>query len=413
MKLTLTLAAALVAFSPQERSRIDVTTLDRTLEAKKLEIKEADGALTLTVIDPAGAVSTIPGPDVVEIGFAPVDSKSAYGPDDVEILLRTGDRFMGTLGDPDPEAVQISSPSLGAVSLPFGRIDQVRFLAQRASWPKVEAKVNSDTVFTVSGDKPSGTFKTIGRGEIAYHHARRNREVKQPTKDTLALAFVIMNERDTPALPSTLYAIVQLTDGSEIRGTLKEYGANGLTFTDLYKVERTVAAGKLAGLYFQNGRVMYLSDLEPSKVEENANYIRAPEPLPGDLAFPWQRDANAGDGGRLRIRNQEFRKGLGVHARSALTFALDGAFTRFQAVVGIDDHAIRLTGMDPTGNVSFIVKGDGKVLEKRESVSSRAPANSITVDIKGVKELTLLVDFGDDQSGQGDFADWALARIIR
>ena len=37
----------------------------------------------------------------------------------------------------------------------------------------------------------------------------------------------------------------------------------------------------------------------------------------------------------------------------------------------------------------------------------------ISVDIKGVKELVLHVDFGEDRSGQGDFADWALARIIR
>jgi hypothetical protein len=379
MSRILCFTVLLAGLAPQDRGKITITTLDRSFEAKKIEIREADGKLTLTVTDSGDAVSTIEGPDVVEIGFAAVESRSAPGPDDVEILLRTGDRLIGALGDPNPEAVQIASPSLGAVSVPFGQISQVRFLPQRNSWPKLEGQIALDTLFTASGDKAGGTVKTLGRGEIVYHHARQNREKKLATKDAVMVAFVpIPPDPDPP--PATLYAIVQLTDGSEIRATLKSYGTGGLTFVDLFKAERMVAAGKVAGLYFKNGRVIYLSDLGPSKVDENANYIRAPEPLPGDLSFPWQRDANAGDGGRLRIRGQEFRKGIGVHARSVLTFSVAGGFSKFQAVVGIDDHAIRLTGQDPVGNVSFIVKGDGKVLERRESVTSKAAPFALAVD---------------------------------
>lgn len=402
----------LAVFVPQERGKITITTLDRTFEVKRIEIKEGAGGLAITATELSDAVTTIPGPDVVEIGFEAGETRPAPGPDDVEILLRTGDRLVGALGDPQTEAIQLASPSLGATTVPFGSVDQVRFLAHRTAWPKSAGEIKGDTLFTASGDKPVGTIKTIGRGEIVYHHERRKRDVTLATKDALVVCFVPIPP-DPPAPPPTLYAIVQLTDGSEIRGAPKSYGAGGLAFTDLYKTERTVAAGKVAGLYFKNGRVIYLSDLAAAKVDENANYIRAPEPLPGDLSYPWQRDTNAGDSGRLRIRGQEFRKGIGVHARSSLTFAIDGGFSRFQAILGIDDHAIRLTGQDPVGNVSFAVLGDGKTLERKEGVTSRTAPVSLSVDIKGVKELTLLVDFGEDRSGQGDFADWALARIIR
>lgn len=397
--------------SAQERGRITITTLDRSFEAKRIEIKESDGGLALTATDLADASVSIPGPDVVEIGFAPVENRPSPGPDDVEIVLGTGDRMVGALGDPQPEAVQLVSTSLGTTSIPFKHIDQVRFLSHRAEWPKVEEKIERDTLFTASGDKPSGIVTAVGRGEIAYLHHRRKKEVKLATKDAMVICFLPTEQ--ARAMPAGLYAIVQLTDGSEIRGTPKSYGAGGLTFKDLFEVERTVPAGKVAGLYFKNGRVIYLSDLQVAKVDENPNYIRGPEPLPGDLSFPWQRDANAGDAGRLRIRNQEFRKGIGVHARSALTFDLQGAFTRFQAVVGIDDHAIRLTGQDPVGNVSFLVSGDGRVLERRDGITSKSAPLALSVDLRGVKQLTLIVDFGEDQSGQGDFADWALARIIR
>jgi hypothetical protein len=410
--LSLWWAAASLALGAQERSRITITTLDRSFAARKIEIRAGTDGLTLVATDESDAVAAIPGIDVVEVGFAPVTPRTSPGPDDVEILLRTGDRIVGTLGEPREETVQVASASLGPTSVPFARIDQVRFLARRAEWPKVSGQITRDTLYTASGDRPTGTIRSLGRGEIVYIHARRDRETKLATKDAVAASFVPIPP-EPPAPPSTLYAIVQLTDGSELRGTPKSYGNAGLVFTDLYGGERTVSAAGVAGLYFKNGRVIYLSDLSPSKVEENANYIRMPEPLPGDLSYPYQRDAGAGDGGRLLIRGKEFRKGLGVHARSALTYTLDGAYSKFQATVGIDDYAVRLSGLDPVGNVSFVVLGDGQVLERRDGITSKSPPIILTVDVKGRKELTLLVDFGEDRSGQGDFADWALARVIR
>lgn len=396
----------------QDRSRITVTTVDRTFAVKRLEIAETSGDLTLASVDEAGASSSIKCLDVVEIGFAPVTPKSAPGPDDVEILLRTGDRIVGTLGAPERDAVRVSGGSLGEITVPFIRIDQIRFLGRRSDWPKEPPKITRDTLWTVSGDRPTGTVLSVGRGEIVYLHARREREVKLPTKDA-TVVFLMPIPPEPPAPPKTLYSMVQLTDGSELRGKLRAYGGAGLSFTDLYGDERTVPTSGLAGVYFKNGRVIYLSDLVPSKVDENANYLRAPEPMPGDLSFPFQRDANAGDGGRLRIRGTEFRKGIGVHARSALTFALDGGFSRFQATVGIDDYAGRLSGLDPAGNVSFAVLADGAVLERRDGFTSRTAPISLSVDVRGKKELTLLVDFGEDRSGQCDFADWALARVVR
>ena len=398
--------------SGQDRGRITITTLDRTFAAKRIEIRTGPEGLVLAATEESDAVSAIPGIDVVEVGFAPVTPRPSPGPDDVEVVLRTGDRILGTLGEAKEEAVQVASPSLGTTSIPFARIDQVRFLARRTEWPKSTGPIKDDTLYTVSGDKPTGTIKSLGRGEIVYIHARRQRETKLATKDAVAASFVPIPP-DAPTPPATLYAIVQLTDGSELRGAPKSYGSNGLVFTDLYGGERTVAAAGVAGLYFKNGRVIYLSDLAPAKVEENANYIRMPEPLPGDLSYPFQRDAGAGDGGRLLIRGKEYRKGLGVHARSALTYALDGGFSKFQATVGIDDFAVRLSGLDPVGNVSFVVLGDGQVLERRDGITSKSAPLALTVDVKGRKELTLLVDFGEDRSGQGDFADWALARVIR
>jgi hypothetical protein len=302
---------------------------------------------------------------------------------------------------------------MGRVNIDFGHIDLVGFLSQKSLWNKTPPPgMKNDVLITSTGDRPAGTIRSISKGKVVYFNERRKRDVELKTSDLMQVWFMPVGPKP-PAPPSTLYALLALTDGGSIQGTVKSYSGGALVFKDLYDVERKVPAGGLSAIYFKNGRVMYLSDLDPVKVDENANYIRGPEPQLSDLAFPWQRDANAGDAGKLSIRGKEYRKGLGVHSRSELTYPLGGAFSRFQATIGIDDYALRLSGLDQAGNVNFIVSADGKVLEKKAGVTSKSAPIQLDVEVKGRQELMLTVDFGEDRSGQCDFADWALARLIR
>jgi hypothetical protein len=296
--------------------------------------------------------------------------------------------------------------------VPFERIEHVRFLAHRLLWQKTLPKIDKDTLFITSGDKPSGTLNSISKAGIDYYNAKRKKDIKLPVGTTSAIYLTPSGDKP-PAPPTTLYSVFQLTDGSEIKGIIKGFSAGTLRFTDLYGTEHSVPNAGVAGIYFKNGRVIYLSDLVPARVEENANYIRVAEPQPSDLVLPWQRDGNAGDSGKLLIGGKEFRKGIGVHARSELTFTFDGGFTKFQATAGIDDYALRLSGFEQAGNVTFTVMADGKQVFRKEAVTSKTGGVPISVSVAGCKEITLIADFGDDRSGQGDFADWALARLIR
>ena len=108
----------------------------------------------------------------------------------------------------------------------------------------------------------------------------------------------------------------------------------------------------------------------------------------------------------LRLGGQTYRKGLGVHARSSAAWPIDGQYERFCATIGIDDAA------RPHGQVVFEVVGDGRVLFKSGPVTGRDQPQPLCVDVTGVKELTLRVDYGD-QLDLGDQANWAAARLIR
>ena len=63
---------------------------------------------------------------------------------------------------------------------------------------------------------------------------------------------------------------------------------------------------------FRGGKVTFLSDLTPAKVEETPYFGHR---------FPWRRDVNL-LGEPLKINGQSFDRGLAVHSRCILTYDL-------------------------------------------------------------------------------------------
>ena len=97
-----------------------------------------------------------------------------------------------------------------------------------------------------------------------------------------------------------------------------------------------------------------------------------------------------------------FTRGIGCHAPSVLRFPLDGKFRRFQSVVGVDDAS--------SGSVTFEVHTDGKKIFDSGRVLIGEPGKVIDLDMRGVKELQLVVtDAGDGTNF--DWANWADARL--
>lgn len=111
------------------------------------------------------------------------------------------------------------------------------------------------------------------------------------------------------------------------------------------------------------------------------------------------------DGHELSIAGQKFQHGLGTHAESRFRLQLAGKGERFTAKVGVDDETAE------PGSVVFRVLGDGKTLwDSGKRVSGDKPV-ACAVDLKGVKELLLLVTDAEDGINY-DHADWADAQIV-
>jgi hypothetical protein len=140
----------------------------------------------------------------------------------------------------------------------------------------------------------------------------------------------------------------------------------------------------------------YLSDLEPSRVDET--------PFFGHR-MPWRRDVGL-LGEPLRMNGQTYERGVAVHSRSHLTYDLNGQYARFDAVLGFDDAA------QGKGRVDCRVLADGKELFARTDLSAVEPAVVLSLPVAGASQLRLEVDFGRDQD-TGDRVNWANARLYR
>ncbi len=110
------------------------------------------------------------------------------------------------------------------------------------------------------------------------------------------------------------------------------------------------------------------------------------------------------NGTPITLRGTVYAKGIGTHAASAISYALNGGYTTFASDVGVDDDVIAKGG---TGSVDFTVIGDGKTLYDSGKLSATSPVARVSVGVAGVKTLQLVATNGIAGNIDYDHADWA------
>ncbi|OFX30908.1 MAG: hypothetical protein A2W90_15380 [Bacteroidetes bacterium GWF2_42_66] len=111
----------------------------------------------------------------------------------------------------------------------------------------------------------------------------------------------------------------------------------------------------------------------------------------------------------ININGKTFEKGLGIHAPSRLSINLKGKAVLLEASIGLDRESTRYR--KGKGSVIFAVIADGDTVLNSDVFYEDTPAQRIEIDLKGVKQLTLVCDTTKD-GYIADFAAWADARLI-
>jgi hypothetical protein len=191
---------------------------------------------------------------------------------------------------------------------------------------------------------------------------------------------------------------VTFANGDVLHGTVIAADDQQITLATPWGEKVEVAASQVAAIAVLNGRRVYLSDLQPTAVEEVPYFSRV---------MRYRRDVSF-NGEPLRVApdGPPLSRGLCVHTYSALTFDLAGGFTTLRTIVGFQQPQGKL------GRASLRIEADGKVLWENADMRGIESPVELNLDVKGVKKLTLIADFGQEQD-VGDRVVWGEARVVR
>lgn len=321
---------------------------------------------------------------------------AASGP---QVLLANGDRIRATPQHATQEILRVHSELLGDLEIPLERVGAVVLnppsdAATREGLTRrlTTGSRKHDIVVLANGDELSGTFLGLDDKTVRLEGSQGAVEMNRNGVRGLALSSDLISF----PRPKDLYAKVYLSDGTEL--ALLEGWLEGANLRGRAAFDRDVAMPieQLAAVEFRNGRLTFLSELEPAEYRHT--------PYLG-LTYPFQRDRSV-MGNVLRLRGSVYTKGLGVHSRSELSYQIDGRYRRFEATVGVDDE----TGGQ--GSVVFRVLVDGKPGWESPTLTGQVAPQHVRLDVMGARKITLIADFatlGDVQ----DHADWADAKLVR
>ncbi len=252
-------------------------------------------------------------------------------------------------------------------------------------------KRTRDVVCLLNGDTVAGTLIGMDKGNIEIEVEKRRVALKRTQ-----LAYLAFNTELTESpQPKGAFARLTLTDGSRMTLTSATSDAATLTATTVFGARLSAPLTDTAALDLFGGRCSYLSDLKEGKYEFQP-YL--------DADWPFAVNGNVAEH-PLRLGGSTYDKGISMHSRSRLSYALNGAYRRFEAVAGLDDFDGR------HGNVRLRVLADGKPLIDR-ALTGRDGAMPIRLSVEGTRTLTLEVDFGEN-GDVCDVVDWCDARLLK
>ncbi len=148
---------------------------------------------------------------------------------------------------------------------------------------------------------------------------------------------------------------------------------------------------------YQTGRIDWKSYLMPKRIvlDLSNKDLRKPEQTELQYGLILTKRDNTDKylkwsiGGKP-IDNSEF---IYTNSNSLIRYILkNGKYSKLEFSMGLDDHA----ALNHKGSVVYIVKGDGKVLFQSDIIKSGSSPKAVTVDIKGVKNLEMIVNDGGD-----------------
>lgn len=314
------------------------------------------------------------------------------------VNLRDGATLTGQVRGWDESAITLGLAADSSLSIPVSEIV--------AAWPSAAEGLGmppelagrddgGEDLAVVSNEGKIVRVKGVIKGRdgdmLSFKHDGKDRKLALDK-----LKGVRFAASQKPMAPVTHR--VTFINGDTLNATVATIDNDAASFSLPWGGQVKVPTNRIASITVLNGRRVYLSDLHPSHVEEAPYFSRT---------MHYRRDLSlSGQPLRLVSEGPIVRRGLAVHAYSALTYDLEGKFTSLRTAVGFQQPEGR------RGRAALRIEGDGKVLWSQADMRGSDKPIDVSLNITGVRHLTLIADFGEEQD-VGDRIVWGDAHVIR
>lgn len=366
---------------------------------EEVRIETADGARKYALVEVLEVRQSKPQSDDAPPVVITLIDETVLGAN--EILLNT-------------RRAEVKSARYGDFSLAFRQLRSLRFIKpadeQGERWnalhereetrdllviPKTRQikqgeSEQSITVQTV--DFLKGTVSEIADGEVKFVYNGQTIPVK------LEKVFGIVLARQNPR-PGKATCVVSL-GGDRIYASSVVSSEGKLALRLAAGADVTVSPSLVKSLDFSQGKIQYLSAMEPREYEHTEFF---------GFSFDYSKDKTGLNKKPLRLGGRDYNRGLWIHSKTFLKYRLGGEYRRFQAIVGIDEGLANKA----LGDVKLTISGDGKVLFEKV-ILGKNPPEKLDLEVPGVRDLEILVDWVDENDlGYCDHLDLADAKVVK
>lgn len=260
-----------------------------------------------------------------------------------------------------------------------------------------DAPTDQDTIYVTSGSgavqRVSGVVLGIDGDAVSFRFQDADRKIKLSKVKAIVLAG-----SDKSAETNGFHQVFTLVGDQRINGRLASFDNGLVTFETTWGQTVRVPVSQVESMETRNGRLVYLSDMTPTGVEQTPYF---------DRVIPYRNDSAFHNAPIQLIGGEKaYQRAISTHARTVLRYDLGKQYTAFRCIVGLQETLGRL------GDVELRVLGNGKPLYERASMKAGDGPAMLDLNVAGVDELTLETDFGEGQD-VGDYVIWANARLYR
>jgi hypothetical protein len=259
----------------------------------------------------------------------------------------------------------------------------------RAAWTKMLATRGKRDLYVIQQEAGlnyvQGTIleglEKDGAWRLSFEkESKKPDEQPETLLQSRAVGIVLYHAQPATLAPTICH--VMDVFGNSLNATAITITPNGVTVTTVagatVKYPSTAAITKLN---YQLGNVAYISDLNPQvegpeipKEEKNLN-----------PTAPFLKDRSLSND-NLKLENVVYPKGLCIAPDTVLTFNLNGGYSQFKGLAGIDEN-----GANATSAAKLTVEADGQVLFTGTLTRKDKP-KGLVLSVKGVKQLKVIVE---------------------